>query len=1059
MLIPRRSASRHPDETLNIPSKANRILNLILIGMLLIVLRLWHLSVVQYEKRLEEATKPQRRVISEAAKRGTITDRFNLPLAVNKMQYNVAILYSQIRQIPGVVWEKDAEGNRVKRQKRKEYILALSQLLGDELDMDAERIEDLIYAKAALYNQIPFVLREGIDEKQYYRLKMLEKDWVGIQTQSVPRRYYPLGKIAGDIVGYIGAINHREYESIIHEMKELERYIAASEAGEEVVFPKGIETIEQAGQRLKDLHELAYSVSDLIGKAGIESRFEERLRGFRGKKSFYSDARGNFLRELPGTHDPLSGAHISLTISAELQEFAETLLIQNESIRQTRLSPLNAVKRTIMAAKQPWIKGGAIVAIDPNNGEILAMATHPRFDPNDFVFFGSVENRKQQKARLNKWLESEVYLAEVWNQQRPLEREVYDKGQKKIVQEEMMMTWENYLNTILSKNSSLRNTILFSGTIKDAVELQNSSQQLLESSSAKENYDSVLLVDLVRLLVPSELFSSELLHEIGSQTLSEYKNASAAMVTIKEAVKKLVRDHFHETEFKTWRKNHEKEFLKAKRLEEKIAHRYTKPYIEYLDTIENEMFQTFWKKHSAYLTVTFLTGYEWPLLSELRSYEENLRHWQQEVAQGAHQKSEWITAYYLLSTILKPMSSKLAVEYVQTMRDFRDLDQPLLGKYRFLRKNGTGQMQKHLAAAFYPKYGFGYGRSQAYRQATTQGSLFKLITAYAALSQKYQQQIDLGKSLEDLNPLNMVDLVYNKGKSLYLGYDSLGNPLPRHYKGGRLPRSINTKVGQLDLLKAIETSSNPYFALLAGEVLDSPKDLANAAKNFSFGSRTGLDLPGEISGKIPEDLETNRTGLYAFAIGQHTFVVTPLQTSLMLSTLANGGKLLKPRIVMTEKNLAEIRNTIFLPRAIQQILLDGMCRVVTKSHGESLKGISSLYRKFPEAIHDYVEFKHQLLGKTSTAESVENIDLDLNEGTNIYTHVWFGSIVYDQNVFDQTGQRFVYHDSTGTPELVVVVYLRYGGYGKEAAPLAAQISKKWREIKALHNVPIDDLQK
>ena len=41
-------------------------------------------------------------------------------------------------------------------------------------------------------------------------------------------------------------------------------------------------------------------------------------------------------------------------------------------------------------------------------------------------------------------------------------------------------------------------------------------------------------------------------------------------------------------------------------------------------------------------------------------------------------------------------------------------------------------------------------------------------------------------------------------------------------------------------------------------------------------------------------------------------------------------------------------------------------------------------------------------------------------------------------------------DEFGQPELIVVVYLRYGGYGKEAAPIAAQIVKKWREIKTLH---------
>ena len=78
------------------------------------------------------------------------------------------------------------DGKRFKRFVRKEYIAALSKLLGGELKMDPERIEDLIHAKASLYNRIPFILKENINEREYYRLKMLEKDWAGISVQTVP---------------------------------------------------------------------------------------------------------------------------------------------------------------------------------------------------------------------------------------------------------------------------------------------------------------------------------------------------------------------------------------------------------------------------------------------------------------------------------------------------------------------------------------------------------------------------------------------------------------------------------------------------------------------------------------------------------------------------------------------------------------------------------------------------------------------------------------------------------------------------------------------------------
>lgn len=1081
-------------DNLNIPAKANRVLNVVLVGMLLIVLRLWHLAVVQYDEKLEESRKPQRRIVLESAKRATIRDRFNIPLAINKVQYNVAVLYSQLKQIPTAAWELGVDGKRRKVFKRKEYIAALSQLLGNELKMDDERIEDLIHAKASFYHQIPYVIKEDISEREYYRLKMLEKDWLGINVQRVPRRHYPLGKVAGDIIGYMGAINRQEYEKIIREIKALDTYLEALDAGEVVQIPVGFETVDQVRRRLQDLHELAYSINDSIGKAGIEGRFETTLRGYHGKKSYYSDSRGNFLRELPGGREPLSGKRLLLTISSELQEYAEQLLIQNEQIRATKLSHLDAVKQTILALKQPWIKGGAIIVMDPNTGEVLTMASIPRFDPNDFISASHAEIHKKKRSNVQQWLENEAYLAEVWDQQRPLEREVYDEAKGGLYTEREYLTWERYLDMVLPKSSDLRNGILSYGTLRDAVMIQKK----VDDTST---YDQILLVDLMRMLVPAEQFSEDLLKAVGKQSLSNYKEASAAMVTVNEVVRNMTKEIFHDTQFKEWRKAHEKDFLKEKRAEEKATRKYAKPYIDYLDALESELFKDFWEAHRWQFVSSLLLGTACQSVSsescdpDVEPFFQHFQSWHTEISQGAHHEMDWVNSFFSLKNVIKNLKPELVQEYLQTLRSFNDLNRPLLGKYRYLRKNADHiQQEKHLAAAFYPRFGLGYGRSQAYRQASTQGSIFKLVTAYEALVQRYQKLQDAGKDTSDLNPLEMVDLYYHQGKDQYLGYNANGQPLPRYYKGGRLPRSTHP-IGKLDLMKAIEVSSNPYFALLAGDVLDSPQDLAKAAQLFSFGSRTGIDLPGEISGKVPDDLDENRTGLYSMSIGQHTLVVTPLQTTVMLSAIANGGKVVKPKIVgmmagreplrgkelvsgnyyfpyqeslglmgidfslfiaadaEQQKSLAkyvpsETQRTIFMPDQVQKILLGSMSRVVARSHSDSLTSLSRLYHNHPEAISDYVELKNQLIGKTSTAESIENIDLDLREGTNIYTHVWFGGIAYDHDIMEKKGRNaYLFRDSFGTPEVVVVVYLRYGGYGKEAAPIAAQMVKKWREIK------------
>ena len=304
---------------LDIPSKANKILHLILIGIFLIIIRIWHLSIVQYDQKLEESKKPQRKTIIEPATRATIRDRFNLPLAINKISYQATILYSQLKDIPSFEWQKDSAGKKIKVFKRKEYIRRLSEKLEEILAMDADRIEDLIHSKASYYSRIPFVLKADLDEKEYYSLKALEKDWPGIHMRILPMRYYPRGKTAADIIGYMGAINRPEYERVLHEMKVLEHYITEKENEREVETPKGIETLEQAKKRLRDLEERAYSIHDYVGKTGIEGAFEEQLRGFYGKKIYDSDSKGNFLRELPSSRAPLSGHRILLTLSAELQ--------------------------------------------------------------------------------------------------------------------------------------------------------------------------------------------------------------------------------------------------------------------------------------------------------------------------------------------------------------------------------------------------------------------------------------------------------------------------------------------------------------------------------------------------------------------------------------------------------------------------------------------------------------------------------------------------------------------------------------------------------------------
>jgi penicillin-binding protein 2 len=96
---------------------------------------------------------------------------------------------------------------------------------------------------------------------------------------------------------------------------------------------------------------------DYIGKSGVERRWQKVLNGVRGGKQVEVDATGRKLQELSKI-PPVSGENITLTIDRKLQAAAENMLRD---------------------------KTGTIVAMDPNNGEILAMASSPSFDPNAFI--------------------------------------------------------------------------------------------------------------------------------------------------------------------------------------------------------------------------------------------------------------------------------------------------------------------------------------------------------------------------------------------------------------------------------------------------------------------------------------------------------------------------------------------------------------------------------------------------------------------------------------------------------------------------------------------------
>ena len=1043
---------------MGISKKTNRVLHFISLCLILILIRSWYLGVIQHDYHVLQAQKPQRRVIIEKAERATIYDRFGIPMAVNKIQYNAAVCYANIRQIPSSRWKTTEDGKRVRVAARVEYIAELAQMLSRELGLDVTKIEDIIHGKAALLPHTPFVIKEDITEEQYHRLRILEKDWVGLQAERISRRVYPFGKVGCDVIGYLGKMDQTKYLQIAHELNTLEDYLIARQRNENPFLPEGFKSPEEVYHRFVELQEKAYTMNDLVGKSGVEAFYEEALRGYYGKHIFEIDTKGNCLQELPGSYPSLPGKKMTLTLSAELQDYAEKLLSSIEGSRQGG------------ALDESWMRGGAVVAMIPKTGEVVAIASYPRFDPNDFIPTRDLDLRKEKELAVTKWLENEDYLSGIWDGKRPIEREYFSFIKHEYIEEKMALTWDRYLQAILPKQGALQSVIERVGNLRTALQVQEHGiyhpllRELVED-------DRLLVLDLCHLIAPQELFERELIPIVGHLSLGDHRLDEQLAQELLGKVKEEMVELYSDFDFVDWRREHFKEYLKIKRKEEKEQKKYTRPYTDYLDRIEKEFFRAFWDAYKSVFLYTALTG-KIPIAiddhPQLKSYFAYLQDFY-------HSKIARKTEKNALQQKLEGLSVHLGVAYLKTLRSFEDLTAPLQGNYTNLRAHEGEHLEKDLAAAFYPPYGYGFSRSQAFRQTSAQGSVFKIVTAYQAMMERKEKNLAL-------NPMVLIDDLQgnhlsNSNKQI-LGYMLDGTPYYRYYNGGRLPRSSHSGMGEIDIVGALEQSSNLYFALSAGEHIQHPMDLVSAAKLFALGEKTGIDLPYEVKGNLPNDLEQNRTGLYSFSIGQHTLEVAPLQTAALTSAFANKGIVVRPHVLKKmegperilqhetvsedsfplsaklfsltttdhEKNIVyevptEVKWSVPIPSDVFHMIAEGMRKVVAGTRGSARPSIMRNFTDNPSALRDYTDIHQNLIAKTGTAQVRYKQTVSKAASAVMRDHVWFASIAYPQSHPLET-----YDD----PELVVVVFLRFRQSGREGGTIAAQVVKKWREIQAQH---------
>ena len=262
------------------------------------------------------------------------------PISVRDMTWNADKEQKEFLKSYGFEEDLSAEDAFVKLKEKFEIDKVLSDKQTRKIMVVRNELKSLGFKK-----YMPASIAKDVSEKTVLQVEEGSSELSGVEVVSETKRYYPKGNTASHILGYIGKISSSE-----------------------------VEEYEKKG----------YEASTLVGKEGIEGEFESVLKGQDGTEIIRVNSKGEYEGTI-NTIDPKKGKDVFLSIDSDLQQKAEDALERNiKSIRYG--GSFGSEFGTIGASKvAPKASTGAVVAIDVETGEVLAMASYPDFDPNLFT--------------------------------------------------------------------------------------------------------------------------------------------------------------------------------------------------------------------------------------------------------------------------------------------------------------------------------------------------------------------------------------------------------------------------------------------------------------------------------------------------------------------------------------------------------------------------------------------------------------------------------------------------------------------------------------------------
>ncbi|GAX90621.1 penicillin-binding protein 2 [Effusibacillus lacus] len=313
---------------------------IVFLGLVMLLLRLSYIQLQNGDKyeELAEGNRYAQQVLP--APRGQFIDRNGEILVTNKPSFTI--------QYTNPFTAKD-EKEKKEIEKQIELIAErLLPLLEDPEDKEKLTKEKMISImrdiKPNMSRSTPRKIKTNATDRQVARIREHLHELPGIAVIPEAIRDYRLKTFGSHIFGYMNSINDKMWNELGYKNK-------------------------------------GYLMTDKVGYTGLEKQYEEYLKGTHGATRVEVNIHGDPIRRDKNSYfvekKPIPGNDLILTIDRKLQQATEEALAER-----------------VNALKGSTVKNAAAVAMDPNTGEVLALASYPAFDPNHWLDYLSDEEEK-----------------------------------------------------------------------------------------------------------------------------------------------------------------------------------------------------------------------------------------------------------------------------------------------------------------------------------------------------------------------------------------------------------------------------------------------------------------------------------------------------------------------------------------------------------------------------------------------------------------------------------------------------------------------------------------